>query len=75
MPGRFCVPPEWVGTHEKQFAKLVSQTGLRQKPGSIGEASEMAALLLDPALSGSADGKLWNPAKFEWTEPQHSETT
>ena len=46
----------------------------RSQPGSIGEASEMAALLLDPALSGSADGKIWNPAKFEWTEPQHSET-
>ena len=74
VPERFCVPPEWAGTYEKQFTKLVSQTGLRQKPGSIGEASETAARLLDPALSGSADGKIWNPAKFEWAEPRRSET-
>ena len=58
----FAVPEGWGASHEKQFEKLCSETGLPAPLKTIAAAADLAGRLLDPAVRCEAEGMSWSPA-------------
>lgn len=46
LPKRFTIPEGWEGRYEKQFAKLLGQTGAAESYRSIAEATAVAGKLV-----------------------------
>ncbi|MBY4797445.1 nucleotidyl transferase AbiEii/AbiGii toxin family protein [Collinsella sp. AGMB00827] len=65
LPNTFGIPEEWVGSRERQFTKLCSQTGLIGI-STIADAMDLASKLLDPVLTAAAEGMVWNPDAAKW---------
>ena len=68
LPTSFGAPEGWNESHERQFEKLCSQTGLTDSLRSIDASAGLARSLFDPALAGSADGMKWDPHMMAWEE-------
>lgn len=68
LTGPFAVPESWGASHERQFEKLCSETGLPASLKTIVAASDLAGRLLDPAISCEAEGMSWSPAALGWTD-------
>ena len=66
LPGRFDVPGEWRGAYEASYARLVGQTAVDDRFPTMGDAAELAGILLDPALAGACEGKWWDPRHVTW---------
>ena len=62
----FALPEEWAGAQSRPHAKLCAQTGIPAHQHDIGEASKLAAELLDPALKRRCDGLRWNHESLSW---------
>lgn len=64
----FAIPQEWANPQARQFAKLCAQTGIPTRLHDIGEASKLAAKLLDPALEQRCGGLCWDHESLNWEE-------
>lgn len=62
----FVLPEEWAGAQARQYAKLCAQTGIPARLHDIGEASRLAAELLDPALGQQCAELRWNHEDLNW---------
>ena len=66
LPNHFEIPAEWFGAGKTRFRKLCRQVPLASDIGDISDVAALAAALFDPALEGSVEGKIWNPALGSW---------
>lgn len=67
LPKRFTIPEGWEGRYEKQFTKLLGQTGAAESYRSIAEATAVAGKLFNPIFSGEATGLKWDSKTLSWT--------
>jgi hypothetical protein len=58
----FAVPSAWGAGYAKLSKPVPHCADYR----SVGLAADLAKRLIDPALSGYADGKTWSPASLSW---------
>ncbi len=64
----FALPEEWGASQARQYAKLCTQTGIPARLHGIGEASSLAAKLLNPALEQRCENQRWNHVSLDWEE-------
>ena len=68
LPNSFAIPSTWTDMHEKQFAKLCSQTGLPESLRTIDASESLARELFGPTLQSSSAGLFWDHSAGQWTE-------
>ena len=63
LPHTFHVPPHWGAN----YAKVAKSVPACEQFRTIGDAQSLARSLIEPALDGSAAGRVWNRATLKWS--------
>lgn len=63
-PDRFMVPVDWGRGYSRLAARVPACAGYRP----VADASELAARLIDPALSGASRGRTWLHQTSGWAD-------
>jgi hypothetical protein len=63
LPHTFHVPPHWGAN----YAKLAKSVPACEQFRTIGDAQSLVRSLIEPALEGSAAGRVWNRATLKWS--------
>lgn len=66
LDAAFRTPEAWGAPQERQFGKLCQMTGLPKSLRRLSAASELAGILLDPAIRGEVEGLTWNSSELRW---------
>lgn len=62
----FAVPKGWLSSRQEQYVRLAKETGLYSSMPAIEDAGKAVSTFLDPILSGSVSGMIWNPNLSSW---------